>query len=110
LFLLAFFANRCVRAQLTRQRRERFAATANIQNADAHIQSSSPSVLRIATNRHNYATAISGCESLNGSDALPQADSRAPCLRITPEFWLPKTWATTGAFSLLTLALKLAQY
>jgi hypothetical protein len=91
LFLLAFFADRCVRAKLTRQRSEGFATSANIKNTDAHIRSRALSRLRIATNRHNYATAISGCESLIGSGGLPQADDAARCLRITREFRLPKT-------------------
>jgi hypothetical protein len=78
LFLLAFLADRCVQANLTRQESERFAAAANIQNTDAHIQSSTVALLRIATNRHNYATAISGHESSNGSVGLPAGDTWPP--------------------------------
>jgi hypothetical protein len=72
------------------------------------ISSAAPNPrLRIAIDRHNLATGCHPAEGRNGT-ALRLSEGPTGESSQIPE--LPKAWATAGAFSLLTLAPKLAQY
>jgi hypothetical protein len=110
LFLLAFSDNRGVDAKPAQRPGGRLTAYANIQNADAHIHSSAGAIVRIAIDRHNYATAISGHESLLHRVTCREVAAWCAARESLSNPELPKAWAIAGAFSPLTLVLKLAQY